>query len=219
MEFAALQRGRCAISCIHPNVPTPGPPTSRAVQVNLQERPDALWRGARPVRTELGTRLHPAMSLPLMRGIDRGVQPICELAWRAGVGLVGLGMWEVYRCGNRQQSGCHPFRERRRSSFTLPHGLHSRAGRLSIIILNASTTAKRSRWAFTSSNSARGTTSGRDVHLRPGMVVSTLCVRRRASGVSGYRARTRVQTRSALRPGLGTQESATRSGARSAEKA
>ena len=37
LEFAALQRGRCAISYIHPNVPTPGPPTSRAVQVNLRE--------------------------------------------------------------------------------------------------------------------------------------------------------------------------------------
>jgi hypothetical protein len=39
LGFAALQRGRCAIPCIHPNVPTPGPPTSRAVQVNLRGEP------------------------------------------------------------------------------------------------------------------------------------------------------------------------------------
>jgi hypothetical protein len=66
--------GRCAIPCIHPNVPTPGPPTSRAVQVNLREGPGALRRCGRPVRTELGTRLHPVMSLLLMRGIDPPVQ-------------------------------------------------------------------------------------------------------------------------------------------------
>ena len=35
MEFAALQHGRCAFSCIHPNAPTHGPPTSSAVLVNL----------------------------------------------------------------------------------------------------------------------------------------------------------------------------------------
>ena len=75
LGFAALQRGRCAISYIHPNVPTPGPPTSRAVQVNLREGPSALRRRGRPVRTELETRLLPVMSLLVMRGIDRGVQP------------------------------------------------------------------------------------------------------------------------------------------------
>jgi hypothetical protein len=80
-------------------------------------------------------------------------------------------------------------------------------------------TAKRSRWAFTSANSARGTASVRDIHVRPGMAIATLCIRRHASGGPGYRARTHVQPRSALRQGLGTRESATRSGARSAEKA
>jgi hypothetical protein len=80
LGFAALQRSRCAISYIHPNVPTPGPPTSPAVQVNLRDGPSALRRYGRPVRTELGTRLLAAMSLLVMRGIDLCVQPICELA-------------------------------------------------------------------------------------------------------------------------------------------
>jgi hypothetical protein len=79
--------------------------------------------------------------------------------------------------------------------------------------------AKRTRWAFTSANSARGTASARDVHFRPGMVIATLCVLRRASGDPGYRARSPVRSRSASRQGLGTQESATRSGARTAETA
>ena len=35
MEFAALQRGMCAISHIHQNASTQGRPTSSAVQVNL----------------------------------------------------------------------------------------------------------------------------------------------------------------------------------------
>jgi hypothetical protein len=64
-----------------------------------------------------------------------------------------------------------------------------------------------------------GHASARDVHFRPGMVMATLCVRRRASGVSGYWARTHVQPRHASRQGLGTRESATRSGARTAETA
>jgi hypothetical protein len=82
LEFAALQRGRCAISGIHPNVPTPGPPTSRAarpatasvrrrVQVNL--RGNAFRHCGRPVRTDLGTRLHPVMSWLLMRGFGSAV--------------------------------------------------------------------------------------------------------------------------------------------------
>jgi hypothetical protein len=79
--------------------------------------------------------------------------------------------------------------------------------------------AKRTRWAFTSANSARGTASARDVHFRWGMVMATLCVRRRASGVSGYWARTHVQPQSALCKGLGTRESVTRSGARTPEMA
>jgi hypothetical protein len=79
-------------------------------------------------------------------------------------------------------------------------------------------TAKRSRWAFTRANSARGTASARDIHLRPGMVIVTLCIRRYASGGSGYWARAQVRPRSALRQGLGTRESATRRGARIAEK-
>ena len=79
--------------------------------------------------------------------------------------------------------------------------------------------AATTRWSFTSANSARGTASVRDVHFRPGMVMATVCVRRRASGVSGYWARTHVQPRSALCQGLGTRESATRSGARTPEMA
>ena len=51
--------------------------------------------------------------------------------------------------------------------------------------------ARRSRWSFTSANSARGTASVRDIRLRPGMVIVTLCIRRYASGGSEYRARTR----------------------------
>jgi hypothetical protein len=78
---------------------------------------------------------------------------------------------------------------------------------------------KRTRWAFTSAHSARGAASAKDVHFRPGMVMATLCVRRRASGGPGYRARSPVRLRSALCQGLGTWESATRGGARSAEKA
>jgi hypothetical protein len=58
-----------------------------------------------------------------------------------------------------------------------------------------------------------------DVHLRPGMVIATFFIRRCASGGSGYWARARVRPRSALRQGLGTRESATRGGARTAEKA
>ena len=59
LEFAALQQGRCAISYIHPNVPTPGPPTSRAVQVNLGV-PSPLTKG--PLPTRLESRLRPVMS-------------------------------------------------------------------------------------------------------------------------------------------------------------
>ena len=51
--------------------------------------------------------------------------------------------------------------------------------------------ARRTRWSFTSANSAWGTTSVRDVRLRPEMVIVTLCIRRYESGGSEYRARTR----------------------------
>src|ERR1035437_2394122 len=71
-------------------------------------------------------------------------------------------------------------------------------------------TAKKSRWAFTSANSARGTASARDIHLRTGMELAPHCVRRQASGGPGYRARTQARPRSASRKGLGTRESATR---------
>jgi hypothetical protein len=43
-------------------------------------------------------------------------------------------------------------------------------------------TAKRTRGAFTSANSARGTASARGVHLRPRTVMATLCIRRYTSG-------------------------------------
>jgi len=39
LEFAALQRGRCAFSSLHPNATTHGPPTSSAVLVNLGNGP------------------------------------------------------------------------------------------------------------------------------------------------------------------------------------
>ena len=80
-------------------------------------------------------------------------------------------------------------------------------------------TAKRTSWSFTSANSALGTASAKDVHLGPGMVIATLCIRRYASGGSEYRARTPGWPRYALRKGLSTWESAARGGARSAEKA
>ena len=35
LEFETLQKCRCSLSYIHPNVSTQGPPTSSAVQVNL----------------------------------------------------------------------------------------------------------------------------------------------------------------------------------------
>jgi|NGEPerStandDraft_6_1074524.scaffolds.fasta_scaffold242179_1 hypothetical protein len=79
--------------------------------------------------------------------------------------------------------------------------------------------AKRTRWAFTSANSARGRASAKVVQLRQGMVVATLCIRRYVSGSSRYRARAQVRPRSALHKGLGTRESATGSGARTQEMA
>jgi hypothetical protein len=51
--------------------------------------------------------------------------------------------------------------------------------------------AKRSRWSYTSANSARDIASARDVRVRPWMALATLCIRRYASGGSEYRARTR----------------------------
>jgi hypothetical protein len=87
------------------------------------------------------------------------------------------------------------------------------------VLVRSRPAAERTRWAFTSANSARGTASARNVHFRPGMVKATFRIRRRASGGPEYRARTHVKTRSALCKGLGTRESATRSGTGTAEKA
>src|SRR6185312_6499954 len=57
-EFAALQQGRCAFSCIHPNASTHGPPTSSAVLVNLG---NDLLITKRSLLTESEARLHPAL--------------------------------------------------------------------------------------------------------------------------------------------------------------
>jgi hypothetical protein len=59
LEFAALQRGRCAFSCIHPNAATHGPPTSSAVLVNLGNS-SLITSGL--LQTELEARPHPALS-------------------------------------------------------------------------------------------------------------------------------------------------------------
>jgi hypothetical protein len=54
-----LARGRCAVSCVHPNGPTHGPPTSSAVLVNLGDRSLITKH---PLLAESGMRLLPAVS-------------------------------------------------------------------------------------------------------------------------------------------------------------
>ncbi len=65
LEFTALQRGRCAVSCIHPNAPSHGPPTSRPVQVNLAGNPlargDVVGAAGNRVRGATASALSPAM--------------------------------------------------------------------------------------------------------------------------------------------------------------
>ena len=54
LEFAALQHGRCAISCIHPNAPRHGPPTSSPVQVNLGDSTAGLFTVESPANRVRG---------------------------------------------------------------------------------------------------------------------------------------------------------------------
>ena len=54
LEFAALQRGRCVLTYIHPNVSTQGPPTSSVVQVNLGNFLSGFFTGKFPANRVRG---------------------------------------------------------------------------------------------------------------------------------------------------------------------